>query len=869
MNSSIRISTGYRELDNILDGLRSGDNVVLNVESIENYRYFVGPFIDQALQDQRRIHYLRFGDHLPLVGETPQITVHQLDPGTGFEGFAAAVHNIVTTAGKGAFYVFDCLSELLSAWATDHMIGNFFRVTCPYLFELETVAYFSLIRDRHSFDTVDRIRSTTQVMIDVFSHDDHFHIQPLKVWQRHSPTMFLPHRKAGEKFIPLTNSYESTRLYSSLAQRTRDASRRQIDHWHRLFLDAEKLCNHKSTEQQRSDMVRHICRHMIAREERMLDLARRYLSLPDLLEIKARLIGTGFIGGKTVGMLLAHNILQRDESFAWADHLENHDSYYVGSNVYYSYIVHNNLWRTFMRQKTPAEYFSAAAELREQMLAGSFPAQIREEFQRVLDYYGQYPIIIRSSSLLEDGFGNAFAGKYDSFFRVNQGSPEDRLAALESSVRKIFASAMSEDALAYRRQRGLDRQDEQMALLIQRVSGSYRRHYYLPELSGVGVSYNTFVWDRDMDPQAGMLRLVIGLGTRAVERAENDYPRVVALDAPKKRPHKGFEDIRRFSQRDIDLLNVNTNRLETVSLQQLSREDSSIPWSIYAVKDHETSRLLEDRGRKGEDVWLLTFDDFLERTDFTRLMRSLLKTIETAYQYPVDVEFTVNFTGDRSARINVVQCRPLQTKGSASRLDIPADIDDGQLLFRSAGNFMGGNIAQEIDWLIWVDAPEYLRLPPAEKYEIARLIGRLNKRIANRFQGRIMLLGPGRWGSTTPSLGVPVRFAEISHLTVLGEVAFPSGELMPELSFGSHFFQDLVEAGIFYLALFPENQKCLFNQAWLQQSRNQLDQLMPSCGRYKKIVKVIRVPQPGLKLMADVVSQQLLCLTPEGRKTPK
>lgn len=858
-DESLRVSTGYAELDNILDGLRIGDNVVLKVESIEDYRYFVQPFVDQALKDGRSINYLRFGDHLPLLGESPQIRVHELDPKAGFESFATSVYRIATEQGEGAFYVFDCLSELLSAWATDHMVGNFFRVTCPYLFELDTIAYFALIRSRHSFRTVEQIRDTTQVLLDVFRHEDHFHIQPLKVWQRRSPTMFLPHHKIGERFIPLTNSFESTRLYKSLAERTSNGSRRQIDHWHRLFIDAEDLCRESATGLDRAHMVRHLCRHMLAREDRMLALARESFNLQDLLEIKSRLIGTGFIGGKALGMLLAHNILRRDDSFDWDQHLEKHDSYYIGSNVYYSFIVHNGLWKLFMQQRAEGGYFSAAQQLREQMLEGTFPPEVREEFQQMLEYYGQYPIIVRSSSLLEDGFGNAFAGKYDSFFCVNQGSPEERLTELEHAIRKVFASAMSEDALTYRLQRGLDQKDEQMALLIQRVSGSYRKHYYLPELAGVGVSYNTFVWDKGMDPQAGMLRLVIGMGTRAVDRSEVDYPRVVALDAPTRRQHKGFEDVRRFSQRDIDLLNINENCLQTVSLYKLAQEDIGIPWDIYAIRDYDTIRLLEERGRKVDNIWMLTFDEFLEKTDFTALMQRLLKTIEKAYGYPVDVEFTANFTADRTVKIDVVQCRPLQTRGAEATLDIPQEIPDEKLFFRSHGNFMGGNVSHALDWIVWVEPTEYLRLPLTEKYEIARLIGRLNKRIANRDQGRTMLLGPGRWGTSTPSLGVPISFSEINNLTALVEVAFPSGGLMPELSFGSHFFQDLVEADIFYLALFPEHQGCTLNKTWLQGRPNALDGLIPSCSRYKSVVKVCRVPDTGVRLMADIISQELVC----------
>lgn len=857
--SSERVSTGYAGMDDILDGLRIGDNVVLKVDTIEDYRYFVGPFVDQALVSGKKVVYMRFGEHPPLLDPSPRMTTYEFDPRLGFESFTTRIHKVITDEGEGTFYVFDSLSELLSAWATDHMIGNFFKVTCPYLFDLDTVAYFALIRKHHAVRTVERIRETTQVLIDVFNYDGQFHIQPLKVWQRSSPTMFLPHRKRGEQFLPLANSFESSQFLNAMAARQRDSTSRQLDHWQRLFLQAEQVLDGPRPDFEEAKMVKHICMHMIGREERILSLAKKHFSLQDLLHVKTRLIGTGYIGGKAVGMLLAHNILKHSSEFDWSDHLEAHDSFYVGSNVYYSYIVHNGLWRQFMQQKTNEGYFTVARELRKEMLLGNFPDPIREGFKKMLDYYGQYPIIIRSSSLLEDGFGNAFAGKYDSFFCVNQGSPEERLEQLEDAIRKIFASAMSEDALAYRLQRGLDQQDEQMALLVQRVSGSYHRHYYFPELAGVGVSYNTFVWDKEMDPRAGMLRLVLGLGTRAVDRAEVDYPRIVALDAPLKRPHNGFEDTRKFSQRDVDLLNINNNSLESVSLLSLTREGVDIPWRNYAVQDRETMELIERRGKEKQDVWLLTFDKLFADQQFSSLMQRMLKTLEQAYDYPVDVEFTVNFTEDSCSKINVVQCRPLQTKGAETDVSIPEDIPDERVFFRSEGNFMGGNISQPLKWIIWVDAAEYTRLPLTDKHEIARLVGRLNNRIADKVDNPTLLLGPGRWGTSTPAMGVPVSFSEINNLSAIAEVAFTSGNLMPELSFGSHFFQDLVEADIFYLALFPENKNCFLNDAWLKKQPNALEGILPSSAGFTKVVKVLRVPEKKLHLMADVVSQQLVC----------
>lgn len=853
-----KISTGLPGLDEVLDHLRLGDNVVLSVDHIDDYRRFVEPFVAEAIDNGRPTLYLRFGNHAPLLGAQPGLAIHELDPRSGFETFAVRIHALITETGRDAFYVFDSLSDLLSAWATDQMVGNFFAITCPYLFQLDTVAYFALIRDRHSLKTIGRIRDTTQILIDVLTDEGLTYVHPLKVWQRHSPTMFLPHRQEGEKFVPLADSYHATRLLSRFAPTGPDTARRHLDHWYRLFLQAEELAAAPENHEENQDMVRHLCRHMMGQDERMLTLARATFSLDDLLAVKSRMIGSGFIGGKAVGMLLARDILLRDRDYDWSTHLEPHDSFFVGSNVYYAYIVHNGFWPLYARQKTPEGYFAAAAQLHGKMLEGQFPEEIRAGFQQMLEYYGQYPIIVRSSSLLEDGFGNAFAGKYDSFFRVNQGTPEERLAQFEEAVRRIYASTMSEDALAYRRQRGLEHLDEQMALLVQRVSGAYRGHWYFPELAGVGVSYNTFVWDKDMDPQAGMLRMVLGMGTRAVDRVEGDYPRLVALDAPLKRPHKGLEDARRFLQRDVDLLDISSNTLETVPLLKLANADTGLNWELFAIRDNEITQRLEERGRKGQQAWLLTFDRLLSETPFCSIMQRLLKTLEKAYDYPVDVEFTVNFGAGSQPRINVVQCRPLQTRGERQRVEVPETIADSRLFLRSEGNFMGGNVCLPLKQIIWVDPLGYSRLSLSDKYEVARLVGRLNRGI-RREEEPTLLMGPGRWGSTTPSLGVPISFAEINNMAALAELAFIAEGLMPELSFGSHFFQDLVEANIFYLALFPEVPQVFLNRSWLDGQANFLGEIMPENSRLQDVVKIVRLDEQPLQLLADVVSQRLIC----------
>ena len=744
MSASNLVSTGLSGLDGILGGLRPGDNVVWRVNALDDYLAFVRPFIASSLAERKRVVYCRFGNHEPLLGEQPGITVYNLDAYRGFESFTVKLHTIIGQEGSGVFYVFDCLSDLLDAWATDTMIGNFFTVTCPYLYELDTVAYFALMRDSHSFRTVARIRATTQLLIDIYNDGSDRYLHPLKVWERSSPTMFLPHRQNGDAFIPIASSFDATNLFAGLLNTGPENRERHLDYWDILFLKAAELVSTSADDDQRQAMVNELSRILIGREARILALAREHFTISNMLEIKSRLISTGFIGGKTVGMLLARSILRNDHSRDWRQIIEPHDSWYVGSDLFTSYIVHNGWWRLFLEQRSPEGYFTGAARLRENLMQGSFPDDIREEFQKMLEYFGQYPIIVRSSSLLEDGFGNAFAGKYDSFFCVNQGTPEQRYRQFEDAVRRIFASAMSEEALAYRRQRGLDQHDEHMALLVQRVSGTLRRHYFLPDLAGVAISYNTFVWNRELDPQAGLLRLVCGLGTRAVDRVEGDYPRLVALDRPLLTPHGNREEQRLATQRDVDLLNLSENALQTVPFRQLLQEKLDIPIELLAERDHETG----------------------------------------------------------------------------------------------------------------------------ERLLIARLVGKLNQLCISREVCHTLLLGPGRWGTSTPGLGVPVSFAEISNVTVLIEVAFSAGGLMPDLSFGSHFFQDLVESDIFYVALFPDHPGSLFNPGCLADMPNRLAELMPDAACYKEVVTVCDIPAPHLKLLADILSQQVVCYRPHKKRSP-
>lgn len=805
-----RVKTGLSGLDSVIDCLRMGDNVVWNVPSFAEYAAFVRPFARQAIADGRKLCYIRFADHPPLV-EDDEAEVFSLEADTGFGQFAEHAHRIVKDQGKGVFYIFDCLSYLLSSWASDNSVANFFRIICPFLYKLDTVAFFAVYKNHHSSETINRIRETTQVMMEIYNDGANLYAHPQKVFERTSPTMFLPHRfESAENFTPVKNSLEATSLFRTLCTAPGAGIRRAMDAWDRVFIRAEAILG-TNKETEKNAMKEKLVSMLMGRDQRIIYLVNRHFSLADMLEIKNRMIGTGFIGGKAAGFLLARRILERKRGRPFEKYMEPHDSFFIGSDVFHSFIVHNGWWDLFMEQKTPEGYFRAGRRLEKLFPQGKLPPEIKSRIREMLDYFGQYPIVVRSSSLLEDGYGNAFAGKYESFFCSVMGSPEERYEDFFRCMKLIYASAMSRDALEYRRNRGLEDADEQMSLLVQRVSGSYQDHYYYPHAAGVGLSYNTYVWNRNIDPEAGMLRIVMGLGTRAVNRVEGDYPRIVSLSDPEMIPLSDIHNKMRYSQRDLDVLDVQKDGKHCVSLMQITKGELNFDLNEFALRDFETERRLEERGRLKQHIWILTFQKLL-RGSFPEVMKKMMNCLEAEYKNPVEIEFTLNFTENSEYVINLLQCRPVQKSTRSGAAHKLGDTQHNRILLESNGHFMGGNVHISVHWLVFVDAEKYSALSLTEKYDTAKAISMINKSV--RALGKnAVLFGPGRWGTSTPSLGVPIVFADINSFAAICEMEYDAGGLYPELSFGSHFFQDLVENGTFYMALFTEKNESMINFA--------------------------------------------------------
>lgn len=841
-----KVSTGLKGFDQVIDHLRLGDNVVWQVDSITDYKQMAQYFVENAITENMNLIYIRFANHEPILEANRDIKSHYFDASKGFESFATEIHNLIKAEGKKAFYVFDCLSDLLEYWHSDFMIGNFFKATCPYLYELDTVAYFAIKRNCHTYNTIAGIRETTQLLLDLYRINDKYYIHPLKVWQRYSPTMFFPHFIQDQEAICITSSSDASELFHNI-----NRGENRLDHWNTIFHKAKR--NYPPKQQEA--VKKRLMYMLIGSDSRMFQLCDRYFTLKDILDIASREIGTGLIGGKSVGMLLARKILEVEGGDLFNPFMEPHDSFYIGADVFYTYIVQNGWWRLRTKQKTPEGYYKYAGELKDKLLHGSFPKDIQEQFIHMLEYFGQSPIIIRSSSLLEDNFGNAFAGKYESVFCVNQGTPGERYEAFEQAVRTVYASTMNEDALNYRMNRGLANQDEQMAILVQRVSGDRFGDYFFPHIAGVGNSSNLYVWDESIDMNAGMLRMVFGLGTRAVDRTDGDYVKVVCLDNPFRIPPMNYDDQKKFSQHRLDLLSLSENVLDSKDLDDVLNLPLKVDKKLFISPDYIAEARMRDLGYMNRKTpYLLDFKSLFKNTSFVDIMREMLALLSKAYDYPVDIEFTANFNKDHKFKVNLLQCRPLQTKGLGKTVFIPEIKDVKDCFFGSKGAFMGGSVRLPIEYVIFIDAKAYLKQSERGKYEIARQVGLLNREMKGK---NAMLMGPGRWGSTTPSLGVPVHFTELCNMKVLCEYSSKKEGFMPELSYGSHFFQDIVESEIFYVAIFDGYKDVIFNPNRILREENLLTSFLPESAPFDDVIHVVNTV--GMELYSDIVTQKLLC----------
>lgn len=639
-----------------------------------------------------------------------------------------------------------------------------------------------------------------------------------------------------------------------------------------LHVSRMKPKERKKYQQHLEEIKVVLIRNMISDQLAYIKIAKKWFTLEDLLDIRDRKIGKGKIGGKAAGMLLAQRIISEVGEEDLKTHVVIPESYFLAADVMYAFMAHGNLmhWAD-QKYKTEEEIRADYPKIVKEYLAGEFPPDIYEELSSLLSRIGNRPIIVRSSSLLEDNFGTSFAGKYESHFCPNQGTPKQNLKAFTQAIARVYASALSSDPLLYRRSHDLQDYDERIAVLIQVVEGQELGDFFLPHAAGVAFSRNLYRWSPQIDRDAGFLRLVWGLGTRAVDRVGSDYPRLVALSHPLLHAHTDPRAIQGYSQKEVDLIDLKNNDFRSLPIHQvLEGRYPVLRYIGQLFKDGFLSpirsNLMED---KIPDV-VITMDEMLRRTPLAGQMKRMLEILELHYDSPVDMEFTVQIldTGSDAleTEISILQCRPLSLL-QETNVRIPKGLVDEDIVF-TTGRILPHGQVEEIEYILFVPPESYYGLPTqSARIKLGRAIGRLNAALEDKV---FICIGPGRWGTTNPDLGVQIGYSDIYNTKALVELSGGGVGIAPEPSFGTHFFQDLLEATIYPLAIYLDDEDVVFNREIFYDTPNRLLKFLPEEGKLKNTLHLIRVADYRKKhhlnlVMDNEAGRAVAYLAPEER----
>lgn len=598
-----------------------------------------------------------------------------------------------------------------------------------------------------------------------------------------------------------------------------------------------------------------LIRRIFSDQLEFINIAKNYLRVIDFRYLIPRMIfpagSHGKLGGKGAGVLLAHRILQeKANENELLQNIKMPKSWFLASDGMIHFMNYNNLEEILeQKYKTIDDVRKEYPHVVLLFKNSHFPPDILQGLSMALDDFGDKPLVVRSSSLLEDRLGSAFAGKYKSLFIANQGTKAERLAALADAIAEVYASTIGPDPIGYRAERGLLDFHEEMGIMIQEVVGKQVGDYFLPAYAGVAFSNNEFRWSPRIKQKDGLIRLVPGLGTRAVDRLSDDYPILISPGQPGLRTNVSVDDIVRYSPQKADVVNLKANRFETIELRKLFKDNGNefpAAEKMVSIFEHNDLKSPGFNTDFTESDAIVTCDGLINNSGFVKQMGAILKELEEALDYPVDIEFASDGTD-----FFLLQCRPQSYSKHDAPAAIPEDIPADRLIF-SSERYITNGFVPDIKYVVYVDPEAYGDISDHDELlSVGRAIGQLNKILPKR---KFILMGPGRWGSRGDiKLGVSVTYSDINNTAMLIEIARKKGNYVPDLSFGTHFFQDLVEASIRYLPLYPDEPGIAFNKAFFMESPNALFNLCPSFSYLSKVIHIIEVSQVSDGMLLQVL----------------
>ena len=612
-----------------------------------------------------------------------------------------------------------------------------------------------------------------------------------------------------------------------------------IERYHHMAPNMMEL-----TAPRRKSFTIALIRRLLTEQYSFINIAKNHLDISNFNELLHHIISPigsyGKLGGKSSGLFMAKHLLKKaSKNNELLSGIKTPKTWYITSDGLLNFMSYNNL-DEILEQK-----YKEIGQVRQEypyvihVFKNSLHSpEIIKGLLMALEDFGEAPLVIRSSSLLEDRVSAVFAGKYKSLFIANQGSKEKRLNELMDAIAEVYASTFGPDPIEYRSNNNLLDFHEEMGIMIQEVVGTKVGNYFLPAFAGVAFSRNEFRWSGRIKAEDGLVRIVPGLGTRAVDRLSDDYPVLLSPGQPNLRVNVSIDEIIRYSPKYIDVINMENETFETVKIELLlKRYGKEYPMfsRVISVIKQDYIQPARPLGTDfSRDNFVVNFEGLVKRTKFLNEMKEILTVLENRYGHPVDIEFAHD-----GKDFYLLQCRSQSYDQLSKPAIMPAKTEIDKTIF-TANKFISNGTVTGITHIVYVDPEGYSGIKEhSDLLKVGKAIGILNQLLPKR---QFILMGPGRWGSRGDiKLGVSITYSEINNSSMLIEIARKKNDYVPDVSFGTHFFQDLVEANIRYLPLYPDERDIIFNEDFLLDSPNIFSQLIPEMSHLANVIKVIDI----------------------------
>lgn len=559
-------------------------------------------------------------------------------------------------------------------------------------------------------------------------------------------------------------------------------------------------------------------------------------------------IGSGSLGGKGRGLAFISALLKRYNVYNFFDgtNISVPTSAVLGTDIYDEFIEKNNLLEFALGDRPDEEIVSA-------FTSAELPRGVMRDLRAFLNV-ADYPLAVRSSSLLEDSHYQPFAGIFETHMLPNSyPSKQGRLIRLASAIKLIFASIFFRNSKNYIEATGNRVEEEKMAAIIQRVAGENRNGNFYPVISGIGRSYN-FYSIGNIKPNEGIAYTALGLGKTVVEGENCIY---FSPSNPKVLPQfSSTKDYFKNSQTEffaIDMTNPGIfpapgGDMGLVRIPAKVAEYDGTMSFVGSTYSRENDRIYSGTGREGTKI--ITFDPILKSKIFPldEIIKFLLNMGSAAMNCPVEIEFAANLypsSANKKNEFYFLQIRPMAIEVANSGFTF-TNLDSERIFAKSNQSLSNGRIDNIRD-IVFVRRDNFDR---ARMPKMAEEIGKINDRF-RKSKRPYLLVGPGRWGTADHWLGIPVKWRQISEARVLVEAVY--GDFVVTPSFGTHFFQNIIAFNIGYLTIDESRRNSYFDWDWLES--------LPASDE-TEFVRHIELEKP-LEVMIDGRKSRAVVLKPE------